>query len=472
MVHKTVTHMVLQDLQIAYILLNTDLQVCTIGGDVGLLRTGLAFIPDIQEKTLEQFLASRQDIASLDAVNGDNEDVSLERTLVASPQNAQPQTISLWDIAPEFIGYETEVEEILAGTLPRLQLSLVERDSTVAHTPETPTNYYISLTNLPYTNQSGQVVGILHYMENITSLGQMEQTLTQQRNESWLLRDRLDRQNAALEDVNKELKRLDELKSRFLSVAAHELRSPLASIYGFVELMFEDDFGSINDDQKQFLEIIQRSTQRLQSLTSNLLDITRIETGRVELDLRPLSALDLVEQVANELHPQLELKKQTIFFDVNANIERVLCDEARLVQILHNLVSNAIKYTHENGQITLTLKMLTELPEAVLPVEDTTVAPSQPPAISISPDSLPTPTQEHVYVLFAIQDNGIGISLDDQSHLFSSFFRASNVHLTQASGSGLGLQITKSLVELHGGHLWFESTEGVGTTFFVAIPAA
>ena len=475
MIHQTVTHMILQDLQIAYMLLNTDLQVCSIGGDVGLLRTGLALIPNIDKQSLDHVLASRQGTIPLDPVHGGDERLSLDSVLFVPSShsaNGQPHPISLWDIAPEFIGQETEVAEILAGTLPRVQLSLVHRDGWGGDAIDAPSSYYISLTNLPCRDQSGQVIGLLHYMENITSLGQMEQTLTQQRNESWLLRDRLDRQNSALEMVNKELTRLDELKSRFLSVAAHELRSPLASINGFVELMFEDDFGSINDDQKQFLEIIQRSTQRLQSLTSNLLDITRIETGRVELDLQPRSALDLVEQVANELHPQLEVKKQTLFFDVNDAIEHVLCDEARLVQILHNLVSNAIKYTHENGQITLSINMRTELPESVQPIEETEATPNQPPAISINQDDPTESAQAYAYVQFAIQDDGIGISPADQKHLFSSFFRASNVHLTQASGSGLGLQITKSLVELHGGHLWFESTEGVGTTFFVAIPAA
>ena len=179
-----------------------------------------------------------------------------------------------------------------------------------------------------------------------------------------------------------------------------------------------------------------RSAHRLLSITNDLLDVTRIESGYIELTLNPVDLVTLVEDAANELQPQLEAKRQRLFLDATDKIPAGFCDKIRTQQIITNLLSNAIKYTPEEGEIKIRL----------------------------------TPDAEAEYITISVVDNGIGITEKDQVHLFRSFFRGSNTHETRATGAGLGLNITRSLVELQGGRIWFESTLNQGTAFYFTIP--
>jgi signal transduction histidine kinase len=252
------------------------------------------------------------------------------------------------------------------------------------------------------------------------------------------LRDQLIQQNLDLAAANAELRRLDDLKSQFVSVAAHELRRPLSPIIGYVELLLEEEVGPLGDDQREYLEIVQRGARRLVDLTNNLLDVTRIEAERVELVLQPKDLPALVEIVAIEWEPQLEAKAQRLTLRASPGLPPVWCDETRAAQIISNLLSNASKYTPDGGSITIGV----------------------------------TSADEDGFLQLFVADNGVGISPEDQDKLFTRFFRAGSARLTGAGGAGLGLYITRSLVELHGGRIWFKSELNQGSTFYVTFPLA
>ena len=193
----------------------------------------------------------------------------------------------LWDVVPEMIGHEPDLQEIVAGTMPRFELPLVNRDTATGELR------YVTLTNLPFTDKHESAVehesikGVLHLVEDVTALGEAEQNMMQQHNDLHLLHNQLATQNLKLRAMNSELQALDEIKSRFVSVAAHELSNPIASASMYIELMMEGAFDELTATQLRTIQIVRSALQRLQSLTSNMLDVTRIETGRIELCLQP-----------------------------------------------------------------------------------------------------------------------------------------------------------------------------------------
>jgi signal transduction histidine kinase len=257
-------------------------------------------------------------------------------------------------------------------------------------------------------------------------------------NQVSLLREQLTEINQELVAANAELQRLSDTKSQFISVAAHELAKPLAPIRGYVEMLLDGDFGALNDEQRQTLLVVAKSTSRLRSLTAQLLDVTRIEAERVDLVLQPKDLAALVEDLVAEFAPQLNDKSQSIAVNVSAGLPNALIDETRAAQIITNLLSNAHLYTPEGGHIVVSL----------------------------------TPAESEGFLRVSVADNGVGIPVEDQEQLFSRFFRAASAIKSRSGGTGLGLHIAKSLVELHGGRIWFESEPGSGSTFHVTFPIA
>lgn len=339
---------------------------------------------------------------------------------------------SLLELAPELIGSEGVLADILAGELPRFQIGWVNRDTADGQT------IYLTLVHLPRQTRNGRITGLIHVAEDVTEMGKVEQQLTQQRNELRLLQAQLARQNVELGAVNAELQQLDEIKSMFISVAAHELRTPLGLISGYVEVLLDEDLGSLAQNQRDYLEVIQHNSQRLLHLTHELLDITRIEMGRVELVLKPIDLSALIEAVTAEYSLQLEAKAQRLTIEATSSLPPALGDEARTAQIIGNLLTNAHKYTPSGGEISIKLSL----------------------------------AQEEGFLQLSIADTGVGIAAEDQAKLFSRFFRAGSSQLMGAKGAGLGLYIARSLIELHGGRIWFESELGRGTTFYLTFPIA
>jgi len=338
----------------------------------------------------------------------------------------------LVEAVPELVGSEEILADLLAGKLPRFQLPWVNReqpDGSLA---------YLTIILLPFHDKAGEITGLLLVLHDVTEMGSLERCITQQRNELRLLEEELRRQNAKLEAHNAELRRLDEMKSAFFSIAAHELRTPLAAIRGYLELLLDGEAGPLAEQQAEYLHIVDSSAQRLLHLSNQLLDSTRIETGRLDLVLQHTDLVELLHNVILELGPRFTAKEQHIVEHAVADLPACLCDVTRAAQVMGNLLDNASKYSPPNSTITVTLRR----------------------------------ADEEGFVQLAVQDEGIGIAPEEKSVLFAPFYRGPGARQISASGVGLGLHIASSLVELHGGRLWFESISGAGSTFYATFPIA
>lgn len=236
----------------------------------------------------------------------------------------------------------------------------------------------------------------------------------------WTLRDATERA------------RLERLKSEFVATASHELRSPLTSIKGFVELLRAGE--GLDERQREFLDIVLVSTNRLVDLVNDLLDVARLEAGRVEVHRRPVDVGEVLDDVVTLLRGRIQTKDQHVHVEVAPDTPRVLADATRLRQMLTNLVTNAHLYTDEGG--TLTLRA----------------------------------ARHASGVRIEVADTGRGMSPDELEHVFERFSRGAGS--TGTPGTGLGLSIVKSLVDLHGGTIDVASTAGEGTTFAITLPAA
>lgn len=234
-------------------------------------------------------------------------------------------------------------------------------------------------------------------------------------------------------DVTRE-RELARLKDEFVSLASHELRSPLTSISGYVDLLLESDLQRLDEEQQDFLAVVKRNVDRLLRLVNELLDLSRIEAGRIDIRRAPTNASAIIQQAVTLIKPQATAKGQTLLFTPPVGLPNASCDPERLAQIMANLLSNAHKYTPAGGTITVTIQ-------------------AQDGAIRTS-----------------VEDTGIGLSPQEQSELFTRFFRANNAATREARGTGLGLTITKTLVELHGGQMSVTSSPGRGSTFSFTLP--
>ena len=237
-----------------------------------------------------------------------------------------------------------------------------------------------------------------------------------------------------LRDIT-ERARLEQAKSDFVATASHELRSPLTSIKGFIELLETTNAENLTERQREFIRIALESTDRLVELVNDLLDIARIESGQFEIHPRSVDLRETLTEVAALIEPRLQSKRQRLDVQIFDPRPAALADPARIRQVVTNLVTNAHLYTPENGSITLRLEG---------DAQKTTIT---------------------------VSDTGQGISPEEARRLFDRFFRGSTDE-RRSPGTGLGLSIVKSLVDLHGGTIDVQSTPGRGTTFTVRLPSA
>ncbi|MEJ5311281.1 MAG: GAF domain-containing protein [Anaerolineae bacterium] len=237
-------------------------------------------------------------------------------------------------------------------------------------------------------------------------------------------------------DITSEVE-ADRAKSDFVSTVSHELRTPMTSIVGYVDLILMGATGPLSDMQRDFLKRVKTNAERLTTLVNDLLDISRIETGRVVLQMAPVAIEDIIKQVVDLLHPKVEEKEQRLYTVLPADLPRVYGDRDRLAQILTNIVGNAYKYTPVGGEIGI-----------------------------------------HAYVRdakmhVAVSDTGIGIAPENQKKLFSRFYRVEDdPAVYEVSGTGLGLAISLSLIQMHGGNISLDSVLGKGSTFTFSVPLA
>ena len=238
-----------------------------------------------------------------------------------------------------------------------------------------------------------------------------------------------------LSDVTAE-REVAEMKTEFVSTVSHELRTPLTSIKGYVDLVLDGEAGELGETQLEYLGIVKENSDRLVKLINDLLDISRIESGRVHLKIEPVDLSDVVADVVGTLRAVLDQGHVDLKIDLPDDLPPVAADEHRVGQVITNLVSNAIKYSPGGGTVRVTGKV--GAGEVILSVSDT----------------------------------GIGISEEDQKRLFAKFFRVDSSHAREIGGTGLGLSICRSIIELLGGSIDVESEIGVGSTFSFALPVA
>ncbi len=234
------------------------------------------------------------------------------------------------------------------------------------------------------------------------------------------------------------LKQAEYLKDEFIALAAHELRNPLAALKGFADmLVYQTARGkgpALASWQQEALAEIEQATSRLNKLTQDLLDVTRLQAGRLIVTRKPTELVDMIRHLV--VQAQVSAQQHAITLQTPLSSLTVEVDRGRIEQVLSNLLSNAVKYSPQGGAIEV---VLWEEPE---------------------PHAL----------LLSVRDYGIGIPLGQQARIFGRFVRAENAREMEIAGTGLGLYLSRELLELHGGQLWFESTEGAGTTFFLKIP--
>jgi signal transduction histidine kinase len=230
---------------------------------------------------------------------------------------------------------------------------------------------------------------------------------------------------------NEHLRELDLLKDEFVSSVSHELRTPLTSISGYAELLLEEES---SETKQGYLRIIERNSARLLGLVSDLLFAARLQDGRLVLDLAPVELRVLVEQAVEEARPRAE--RAGVVLEVNAGDASVLGEPDRLAQLLDNLVSNAIKFTPAGGRVVVGLE------------------------------------SQEGQIRLEVSDTGIGVPPEDRERLFERFFRSQSALEREIQGTGLGLYISKAIVEAHGGRIGVSNVAGGGTVFVVELPGA
>ncbi len=250
------------------------------------------------------------------------------------------------------------------------------------------------------------------------------------------LKQEVKKATAKLESANKELQRLDDAKSEFLSIASHQLRTPTTIIKGYISMMQEGSFGKLSKNVSDNLNKVYIATERLLNLIENLLDISRIESGRLEFDIKPLDLTKLADELKTEFEKKAKEKKLTLSTHYSSDLPLVMTDSAKIKEVASNLVDNAIKYTPK-GEVSIELH------------------------------------QEGSSVVFCVSDTGIGIAVEDLSRLFNKFVRGSDMNTTHPEGTGLGLYFARVVIENLGGRIWVESVgKGRGSKFCFSLPLA
>jgi signal transduction histidine kinase len=248
------------------------------------------------------------------------------------------------------------------------------------------------------------------------------------------LEQRVDAATKELRRSNAQLQKLDESKDEFISMASHQLRTPLTSIKGYISMMMEGDMGKITDEQKHILNEAFMSSERMVRLISDFLNVSRLQTGKFVIEKHPVDLALLVQREIEGLTPNAQARGMKFIYKKPKNIPELELDENKIQQVVMNFSDNALYYSKENGKITVTLKKVPGWVELI------------------------------------VKDQGIGVPEEERAHLFNKFFRASNAKRARPDGTGVGLFLAKKVIDEHDGQIIFESKEGKGSSFGFRLP--
>jgi signal transduction histidine kinase len=260
--------------------------------------------------------------------------------------------------------------------------------------------------------------------------------------------------NARLQEQNERLKELDKLKSNFLATVSHELRTPLTSVIGYSEMLLEGLAGALNDEQREFVTTIMDKGESLLGLITQILDVSRAESGNLRLNLSDFDPTPAVKAATTSIVPQATRKSITVDVRVAPNLPFVRADKEKVGQIMVNLLGNAVKFTPAGGRIALDVDVWTG---------------PRPGAVTNDAAS-PFELGEESFLRVVVSDTGVGIPADKVQAIFERFFQVDNTTTREFGGTGLGLSIVKSFVDGHRGEIVVESVVGQGSRFTVLLP--
>lgn len=230
--------------------------------------------------------------------------------------------------------------------------------------------------------------------------------------------------------------RANKIRSEFISIVSHQFRSPLGAIRWAADLLKGQRIGSLSDKQKEFVENIQKNNERMLMLVNDLLDVSRISNGKMEVMPREFAIDEIVKQAVTDYNLISRVQDISILLNIEDGIPLVFADPNRIKIAIQNLVDNAVKYTKNKGEISISIARLKD------------------------------------NILFKIEDSGVGIPKSQQDKVFDKFFRSDNALKNEIVGTGLGLYIVKAAIESNSGKIWFESKEGRGSKFYFTLPIA
>jgi PAS domain S-box-containing protein len=313
------------------------------------------------------------------------------------------------------------VEKVVTTGKIQFETAFMRKDQTM---------FPASVIASPILDNKGRHIAFIGIVQDITKRKKMEKNLKKAHMELVDLTLNLEQK---VKERTQELMKANEHKSEFLATISHEFRTPLNAIISFTDFLFKELDGPINEQQKTDLKMIKEAGMDLLRLVNSILDLSKIEMGEAELSLEPIDIHSLVESIVSQHSTMIAENNLSLYYDLPDELPPLLADEGKLRQILRNLVINAIKFT-DQGEIVIRAQY------------------------------------EDKKIIFSVQDTGMGISKEDQKIIFDKFRQIDSGNTRRFGGTGIGLNLAKELVELHGGKIWVESQIGKGSTFFFSIP--
>jgi len=241
-----------------------------------------------------------------------------------------------------------------------------------------------------------------------------------------------------LHDITRD-KEIDRMKNEFISISAHQLRTPLSAIKWTLKMLLHGDMGRINKEAMEYIKRVNEANDRMVALINDLLNVSRIEEGRFIYKKKQVLISNMVAKIVSSLSAITSKKRIKISFDLpKRSLPKIMIDAEKMRQAIQNIIDNAVRYSPNNSEIIIRMKQVEE--------------------------------EAGKFIQIEVEDHGIGIAAKDQVHMFGKFYRGENAVRTQTEGSGLGLFIVKNVIEAHGGKIWFDSKMNEGTTFYIKLP--